>query len=48
MEGALSYNVIYADYFKGKKIRAEFLKKNGRLIHLPFKEFKPVISANLE
>jgi hypothetical protein len=27
MEGALSYNVIYADYFKGKKIRAEFLKR---------------------
>ena len=27
MEGALSWKVIYADYFEGKNSRAEFLKR---------------------
>jgi hypothetical protein len=36
MEGALSYNVIYANYFKGKNSRAEFLtrKKGDEFISL--------------
>ena len=36
MEGALSWNVIYADFLEGKNSRAEFLKRKKEDLSLPF------------